>query len=323
MNKSRGRPTGFGGVTIDSDKPRYSISGPVHPANPIILFILCPLTALLATVVLHLAQQVEAATAIVRSQWSEQPVAGIILGSGLGGLVREIDAAAKIPYADLPHFPQSTAVGHAGRLVCGTLAKRPVVAFQGRFHLYEGWTAEQASLPVRLAKALGAEALVVSNAAGGLNPMYRVGDVMLIDDQINLMFANPLMGVNDDALGPRFPDMCAPYDRPLQEVAVAAALAKGFTLHRGVYVAMLGPTYETRSEYRMCRQLGGDAVGMSTVPEVIAAVHGSLRVLGVSTITNAGTADALDETDHDQVQTVAASAADRLAVIVQAVVESL
>ncbi|MAT73203.1 MAG: purine-nucleoside phosphorylase [Planctomycetaceae bacterium] len=272
---------------------------------------------------LHLAEQIDAAAAIVRSQWAERPVAGIILGSGLGGLAREIDAAAKIDYAELPHFPRSTAVGHAGRLVCGTLAGRPVVAFQGRFHLYEGWTAEQASLPVRLAKALGAGGLIVSNAAGGLNPLYRVGDVMLIDDQINLMFANPLIGVNDDDLGPRFPDMCAPYDRQLQEVAMAAALEHRFVLHRGVYVGMLGPTYETRAEYRMCRRLGGDAVGMSTVPEVVAAVHAGMRVAGVSTITNAGTADALDETDHSAVTQIAGAAAERLGVITRAILQAL
>ncbi|MCA9237684.1 MAG: purine-nucleoside phosphorylase [Planctomycetales bacterium] len=269
---------------------------------------------------IHLAEQIEAAVAAVRRHWKERPVAGIILGTGLGGFARHIERATHVNYGDIPNFPATTAAGHAGRLVCGTLDGRPVVAFQGRFHLYEGWSAEQASLPVRLLRGLDAETLIVSNAAGGLNPQYRVGDLMLIDDHINLMFANPLIGVNDDLLGPRFPDMCAPYDRQLQDVALQTALDHKFALHRGVYVSMLGPTYETRAEYRMCRTLGGDAVGMSTVPEVVAAVHAGMRIVGVSTITNVGTPDALDETDHDAVQTVAATAGEKLAAIVRAVV---
>ncbi|MBX3432393.1 MAG: purine-nucleoside phosphorylase [Pirellulales bacterium] len=272
---------------------------------------------------IRLAATIAESASAVRRHWDATPVAGIILGSGLGGLANEIDATATIAYGDIPHFPKSTAVGHAGRLVCGMLAGKPVVAFQGRFHLYEGWSAEQASLPVRLMKALGAEALVVSNAAGGLNPQFRVGDVMLIDDQINLMFANPLVGVNDDALGPRFPDMCAPYDPLLQEVAATVALEHKFPLRRGVYVGMLGPTYETRSEYRMCRTIGGDAVGMSTVPEVVAAIHAGMRVLGISTITNVGSPDALGETTAHDVLNAAATAADKLAAIVRGVVRSL
>ncbi|HMP07499.1 MAG TPA: purine-nucleoside phosphorylase, partial [Lacipirellulaceae bacterium] len=251
------------------------------------------------------------------------PRAGIILGSGLGGLAREIDAAATIDYAELPHFPQPTATGHVGKLVCGVLAGVPVVAFQGRFHLYEGHSAQTASLPVRLLQALGAQGLIVSNAAGGLNPMFGTGDVMLIDDHINFMFANPLIGVNDDDLGPRFPDMSSPYDRELQRRALEAALAAGFLIHRGVYVAVLGPNYETRAEYRMFRRLGGDAVGMSTVPEVVAARHAGLRVLGLSTITNLGAPDALTATTGHDVLNVASTAEARLGAIVRAVVQGL
>jgi purine-nucleoside phosphorylase len=272
---------------------------------------------------LHLAAQIAETAAKVRQQWRETPVAGVILGSGLGDLAKEIDADATIDYADLLHFPRVTAMGHAGKLVCGRLAGKPVVAFQGRFHLYEGHSAETASLLVRLLKALGGRVLIVSNAAGGLNPQYGTGDVMLIDDHINLLFANPLIGVNDESLGPRFPDMSSPYDRRLQRVAMDVAMRKRFILHRGVYVAVLGPNYETRAEYRMLRRLGGDAVGMSTVPEVIAAQHASLRILGLSTITNVGSPDALSETTGHNVLAVAATAAKKLSAIVHGVIETL
>lgn len=270
-----------------------------------------------------LAERIEAAADVVRQRWPHSPRAGIILGSGLGELAGEIDAGATIDYADLPHFPRTTAMGHAGKLVCGKLAGVPVVAFQGRFHLYEGHSPQTAGMLVRLLKALGGETLIVSNAAGGLNPQYGTGDVMVIDDHINLMFANPLVGVNDEALGPRFPDMSSPYDRELQRQAVNIAMSEGFILHRGVYVGMLGPTYETRGEYRMCRQLGGDAVGMSTVPEVIVARHAGLRVLGLSTITNIGSPDALAETTGHNVLAVAATAAGKLSTIVRGMVQSL
>ncbi len=272
---------------------------------------------------LQLASQIEAAAAVVRQQWATIPEAGIILGSGLGGLADELKTEATIDYAQIPHFPRVSALGHRGQLVCGTLNDARVIAFQGRFHLYEGNTASQASILVRLLQELGAGVLVVSNAAGGVNPAYEVGDVMLIDDQINLMFANPLIGVNDDNLGPRFPDMSAPYDRRLAEVAVEVARQKDFVLHRGVYVAMLGPTYETRAEYRMVRRLGGDAVGMSTVPEVLAARHAGMRVLGLSTITNVGSPDMLTETSGHEVLEAAATASDKLIKIIRGTVHSL
>jgi len=271
----------------------------------------------------HLAAQIAEAAAVVRRQWRATPKAGIILGSGLGGLAHQIDAAAVIDYVDLPHFPRVTAMGHAGKLVCGTLAGQPVVAFQGRLHLYEGHAPQQAALPVRLLQALGAGVLIVSNAAGGLNPQYGAGDVMLIDDHINLMFANPLVGLNDDKLGPRFPDMSRPYDRGLQRRAVEIAMREGFSLHRGVYAAVLGPNYETRAEYRMLRRLGGDAVGMSTVPEVIVAQHAGMRVLGLSTITNVGCPDVLAQTTGHDVLAIAATAADKLSAIVRGVLKTL
>ena len=267
---------------------------------------------------LHEAVQ-EAATA-VRAKSDVRPKVGIILGSGLGGLADKLENPIRFPYAALPHFPNSTAAGHAGQLILGTLGDKPVLAMQGRFHLYEGNSAQQAALPIWLMRELGITTLVVTNAAGGLNPLYQVGDVMVIEDQINMMYANPLVGVNDDRLGPRFPDMSQPYDQELIELALQTSLDHKFHCRLGVYVAMLGPTYETRAEYRMTRSLGGDAVGMSTVPEVIAAQHAGIRVLGMSTITNACSPDQLGETTHEEVMQAAASAGEKLEKIVQAVV---
>jgi purine-nucleoside phosphorylase len=272
---------------------------------------------------LQLALQIEESAALVRQKWPTVPRAAIILGSGLGDLAHQIDAQATLNYAEIPHFPHVTAMGHQGRLVCGRLEGVPVIAYQGRFHLYEGYEAAQTALPVRLANALGAEVLIVSNAAGGLNPCFQVGDVMLIEDQINLLFDNPLMGVNDDGLGPRFPDMSAPYDRDLMQVAVEIARREDFTLHRGVYMAMRGPNYETRAEYRMVRRLGADAVGMSTVPEVLAARHAGMRVLGLSTITNVGSSDALTATTGHDVLVAASAAAGKLGKIVRGVLAGL
>ena len=272
---------------------------------------------------LELANRIEEAVTAVRGRWSHTPVAGIVLGSGLGDLADEIEVEETIDYGEIPYFPKVTAMGHRGQLVCGKLAGKPVIAYQGRFHIYEGYTAQQAALPARLLKGLGGDTLIVSNAAGGVNPYYEVGDVMLIDDQINLLFRNPLIGINDDNLGPRFPDMSAPYDQQLAEIAVAASRREGFTLHRGVYMSCLGPTYETRAEYRMVRQLGADAVGMSTVPEVIAARHANMRVLGLSTITNVGSPDSLTETSGHDVISAAQSASSKLIAIVRSVVSEL
>ncbi len=249
---------------------------------------------------------------VVHSRWPHTPAVGLILGSGLGAVADAIADPVVIPYGEVPGFARSTAVGHAGRLVCGTIGGRPIVAMQGRFHLYEGWPIEKVVLPVRLMHALGARTLAVTNAAGGVNPRYRVGDLMLIDDQINLMFRNPLVGENDESIGPRFPDMSAPYDPTLIAAALRAAMTAGIPLQCGVYAGMLGPTYETRAEYRMVRGLGADAVGMSTVPEVIAAVHAGMRVLGISVITNACSPDDLGETTGEQVASAAAAAAERV-----------
>ncbi len=272
---------------------------------------------------LELAEMMAASAAVVRRQWAKTPRVGIILGSGLGGLVEEIDTHATLDYADIPNFPRTSAIGHKGRLVCGMLEGTAVVAFEGRFHLYEGNSAKEASLPVRLMKQLGANTLVVTNAAGGVNPAFEVGHVMLIEDQINLMYANPLVGINDDKLGPRFPDMSSPYDPAMMQAAASIARRNDFVLHQGVYLAMLGPNYETRAEYRMARRIGADVVGMSTMPEVVAARHADMQVLGLSTITNVGSPDAPSKTTGHAVIDVARTASPKISAIIRGVIQSL
>jgi len=244
-----------------------------------------------------LYEKVQAAAAHIKKAWERIPHAGIILGTGLGSLVKEIKEEASLEYEQIPHFPRSTAIGHRGRLMCGQLAGLPVLAMEGRFHMYEGYPLDQITLPVRVMKALGAKLLVVSNACGGMNPYFRSGDIMLIDDHINLLGANPLIGINDDRLGPRFPDMCEPYDQKLIERALAVARRENIVAHRGVFVAVAGPNLETRAEYRFLRMIGADVVGMSTVPEVIVAVHAGLKTIGFSIVTDMCLADALEPAD--------------------------
>jgi purine-nucleoside phosphorylase len=269
---------------------------------------------------LHLPSQTDESAAFIRERWIAQPRVGIILGSGLGGVGDAIELDAAIDYGEVPHFLRSTAVGHRGRLLCGRLGDVSVVAMQGRFHCYEGYSAARATFPVRVMRSLGVELLIVSNAAGGLNPNYSRGDVMVIDDHINLLNRNPLVGVNDDCLGPRFPDMSAPYDRQLADRALVIARREDFVCHRGVYVAVLGPNYETRAEIRMLRFFGGDAVGMSTVPEVIVASHAGMQVLGLSTITNVCSPDIRHTTSGDEVVATADTAREKLLAIVTEII---
>lgn len=235
---------------------------------------------------LELFQKMEEATAAIRSAWPETPHAGIILGTGLGSLTEQIDVQASFEYEEIPNFPKSTATGHRGRLVCGLLEGKPVMAMDGRFHMYEGYSLKDITLPVRVMKHIGAQLLVASNACGGMNPYYRCGDIMLIDDHINLLGDNPLIGINDDRLGPRFPDMSQPYDFRLIERAMEIAREHNIHVHRGVFAAVSGPNLETRAEYRFLRHIGADVVGMSTVPEVIVAVHCGLPVVGFSVVTD-------------------------------------
>ncbi len=228
-----------------------------------------------------------------------------------------------IEYAEIPGFPLSTVESHAGRLISGTLGGTPVVAMQGRFHLYEGYTAQQVSFPVRVMRELGAHSLIVSNACGALNPAYRAGDLMLIADHINLLGENPLIGANDDSLGPRFPDMSAPYGAELRESAKRVGGAMKLTLREGVYAAVTGPSFETRAEYRFLRTLGADVVGMSTVPEVIVAVHGGMRVLGISMITDLCLPDTLEPVTLERIVAVANEAEPKLTALVRGVLETM
>lgn len=272
---------------------------------------------------LELAGRIREATDFIRQHWTGTPRVGIILGTGLGGLAAEIDTEAKIEYGQVPHFPRSTSIGHAGQLVFGRLEGVEVVAMEGRFHAYEGYTHKQVTFPVRVMRALGADTLVVSNACGGMNPQHRRGDIVVIEDHINLMGDNPLVGVNDDTLGPRFPDMIAPYDPELIEVALCVARRENFAAHRGVYVAVTGPNLETRAEYRFLRMIGADVVGMSTVPEVLVAVHAGMRVLGLSIITDMCLPDALQPVDIQEILDTAARAEPNLRKIVSAAVAHL
>jgi len=265
---------------------------------------------------LELYDQIEAAAAAIQAQWSESPHAGIILGTGLGHLAERIDIAATLDYESIPHFPRSTATSHRGRLVCGTLEGVPIAAMEGRFHQYEGYPLKQITLPVRVMKRLGAELLIVSQAVGGMNPHYRAGDVMIIDDHINLMGDNPLVGVNDDRLGPRFPDMSAPYDPELIDKGLEIARQENFVAHRGVTVAVTGPNLETRAEYRFLRRIGADVVGMSTVPEAIVAVHCGLRTFGLSVVTDMCLPDALAPANIDHIIAVANAAEPKLRALV-------
>ena len=242
---------------------------------------------------LELHGQIEAAAAAIRDEWDSEPHALVILGTGLGGLAEQIEVEAALDYEAIPHFPTSTTASHRGRLVCGRLEGLPVVAMEGRFHAYEGHSLKEITLPVRVIKALGARLLIVTGAVGGMNPDYACGDLVTIEDHINLMGASPLVGVNDDRLGPRFPDMCEPYDLALVDVALEIARRNDFVTHKGVLVAVTGPNLETRAEYRFLRGIGADVVGMSTVPEVLVAVHSGMRVFGLSVVTDMCLPDAL------------------------------
>lgn len=268
-------------------------------------------------------EMVECAAAVAGKIVKKKPKVGIILGTGLGALGKEIRKTGQVSYSDIPHFPQSTVKSHAGFFLAGDLAGTPVVAMDGRFHLYEGYSPQEITLPVRVMRKLGAEVLVVSNACGGMNPLHERGDIVIIEDHINLMGLNPLIGPNDDRLGPRFPDMCEPYDKKLLASAEKVALGAGIRSHRGVYVGVLGPNLETRAEYRFLRAIGADVVGMSTVPEVIVAVHAGMRVLGLSVITDRCMPDALEPAKIEDIIATANAAEPKLTTIVKGVLKGL
>jgi purine-nucleoside phosphorylase len=273
-----------------------------------------------------LRQQINESLDYIRTKTAMAPAVGIILGTGLGGLAKEIETDVVLEYADIPHFPLSTVETHQGKLIFGTLAGKKVVAMQGRFHYYEGYSMQQITFPVRVMSekaGLGVKTLLMSNAAGGLNPLFRAGDLMVITDHINLTGQNPLIGPNDDTLGPRFPDMSEPYDKKNLALAEQVALEHKIPIQKGVFIAVTGPNLETRAEYRFLRWAGADAVGMSTVPECIVANHVGMKVLGISVITDECFPDSLKPASLQEIIAVASKAEPKLTRLMKEVVRSL
>jgi len=260
---------------------------------------------------------------VIRKKTRDDYPVGIILGTGLGGLVKEIKIEQEIDYSSLPHFPLSTVESHKGKLIFGTIGKKKVVAMQGRFHYYEGYTMQQITYPVRVMKYLGVKTLLVSNACGGMNPVYRRGDVMLMDDHINLLGDNPLIGKNEEELGPRFPDMSEAYDRELIKIAEEVALENKIRVQKGVYVAVSGPNLETRAEYRFLRAIGADVVGMSTIPENIVANHMGMRVLGISIVTDECFPDSLKPVNVEEIIAAAMAAEPKMTLIMKEVIKRI
>lgn len=265
-------------------------------------------------------QKIQQTADYIRSRVNEIPLTAIILGTGLGALVDHIEDKQYIAYTDIPNFPVSTVEGHSGNLIFGKLGNKKVMAMQGRFHFYEGYDMKQVTFPVRVMKELGIKSLFVSNAAGGMNPEFEIGDIMIINDHINLFPEHPLRGKNYDQLGPRFPDMSEPYSRRLIKEAITIAEEKGIRVVQGVYVGTQGPTFETPAEYRYFYRIGGDAVGMSTVPEVIVARHGGMEVFAVSVITDLGVEGKIEQVSHDEVQIAAQKAQPRMMEIMRELV---
>ena len=272
---------------------------------------------------MNLWDQIEETVRVIRTKVSETPEIGVILGTGLGGLGEKIEQPQALPYETIPHFPRSTVEGHKGQLVFGRLQGKPVVVMEGRIHCYEGYVPTEVTYPVRIMKALGAGTLVVSNAAGGMNPSYQAGDLMAIEDHINLMGVNPLVGPNDERLGVRFPDLCGLYDDRLISLAEKIAKEEKIPLRRGVYAGVLGPNLETRAEYRFLRGIGADAVGMSTVPEVLAAVHSKMRVFAVSCITDLCLPETLKPACIEEIIKIATAAEPKLTALISRLIREL
>ena len=262
-------------------------------------------------------EKISQTTAFITQQTRFTPDAAIVLRSGLGGLVNEIETQHTLEYTDIPNFPVSTVKGHTGRLIFGVLGGKKVVAMQGRFHFYEGYTMQEVTFPIRVFKSLGIELLILSNASGGMNPGFRVGDMVFLRDHINLMPSNPLLGKNHDELGPRFPEMGEPYDLSLVKMASEIAEEKKFRAHSGVYAGVPGPCFETPAEYRYLRTIGADLVGMSTVPEVIVARHAGLTCFAVSVVTDLGGFEPVEKVSHEEVLKVAKSAEGRVTEVVK------
>ena len=268
-------------------------------------------------------EKIKATANYIKERINATPEVGIILGTGLGGLVKEIEIKESISYSEIPNFPVSTVDGHAGRLIYGTLGDREVLAMQGRFHYYEGYSMKEVTFPVRVLKYVGISHLFVSNASGGLNPDWHVGEIVIISDHINFFPEHPLRGKNESELGPRFPDMSKCYDERLRNKAKLIALENNIVVKEGVYVGVSGPTFETPSEYKMFRLLGGDLVGMSTVPEVIVARHMDLKVFGISIVTDSGVPGEIVEISHEEVQEVAMKAEPKMTLIMKKLIQGI
>jgi purine-nucleoside phosphorylase len=270
-----------------------------------------------------LIKKIDESLKTIREKSSATFPVGIILGTGLGGLVNEIDIEHEINYEDIPHFPLSTVESHSGKLILGKINGKNVVAMQGRFHFYEGYSMQQITYPVRVMKLLGVETLLVSNACGGMNPIYERGDIMIMSDHINLIGDNPLIGKNEDELGPRFPDMSEPYNKHLIKLAETLALENGIKIQKGVYIAVAGPNLETKAEYRFLRATGADVVGMSTVPENIVANHMGMRVLGISIITDECFPDSLKAVNVQEIIETAMEAEPKMTLIMKEVINRI
>jgi len=270
-----------------------------------------------------ISKEIQEASRFIADKVKEKPAVGIILGTGLGDLVEKVSIAQVLPYEEIPHFPPSTVAGHAGRLIFGQCGGKNVLVMQGRVHFYEGYSLTRVTFPVRVMKKAGAEILIISNAAGGLNPLFVPGDIMVISDHINFTGQNPLIGPNLDPMGPRFPDMTAVYDRELIELTERVALEEKIKLQKGVYVGVTGPSMETPAETRFLRMMGGDAVGMSTIPEVIVAVHAGLRILGLSAISNVNRPDSMKPAPIEEILSNAALAGQKMIRIVEGVLKKI
>ncbi|MBS1564226.1 MAG: purine-nucleoside phosphorylase [Bacteroidetes bacterium] len=270
-----------------------------------------------------LIDQLNETVRYIKSQYAHRPEVGVVLGSGLGNLVSEMRVEKEIPYEAIPHFPVSTVEGHHGRLILGELGGKKVVCMAGRFHFYEGYSAAEVAYPIRVMKWMGISNLLLSNAAGGVNPAFKVGDLMIIEDHISFFVPNPLLGKNEAELGPRFPDMSEPYKKDLIKKAQDIAAKLGFGIHKGVYCGVTGPTFESRAEYKLIHKLGGDAVGMSTVQEVIAAAHMGLPVFGASVITDIGIREDDNVITHEEVLQAAREAEPKLSGLFRDLIASL
>ena len=267
-----------------------------------------------------LLEKLDQSAEVIRKKISGPPDVAIVLGTGLGNLTKRVKAEASFPYAQIPNFPVSTVESHKGELIFGTLSGKKVAVMEGRFHAYEGYSLEEVTFPIRVLSRLGAKILVVTNAAGGMNPKYEKGELVLIEDHINFMGLNPLIGPNEDRLGPRFPDMSQPYSKRLLEITEKAGREKKIRLGRGVYVGVLGPNLETRAEYRMLRGVGADVVGMSTVPEVLVGVHMGMEILGIACVTDVCDPDHLEPVDIKEIIRVAGEAGPRLDQLLEAAI---